>query len=782
MAVLTYLRRILESVDHPDMINLILHYLLALPSSLPSDGSSSRSMVSAARKRKSVDLATMMAQKADPGATPLLFNLVDLILACLRSRNQQTIHVTLQLVSAILKRHHRYAVITLLRTAVPPSNSVHRTVGAQDQEIEYIMYLAESIGSQSNFDDAYETVLRDTMTRLETHSCSIKLVAPRVPLNGQRAPIIPDSLPGAPKDVTEHTLQPDDPLLNSLLDLLETFFLNPVETNLSVTETLVDLAVCGYMRIEGWLVRDPETYVYEEETENKDAEEEILTDKEEDAEDPRLVELKRAKAMRKCQERPKWSTASLPRVLDVLKQLEEQVLEYKRTVPRFDELVNQRREAFQTADAMLNHSFASYRPTPNQQETPDRRSFEDLSRSASPSRPSTLEGLAQRLLSELATPSRPSSPRGRKEQTRHSGGAYSTPGPRPAPPPKDYHDARSYSPTSGRDETLSSYVAREESFANQLAAFAAIDQTILSKRVGLPTRRIDPIPLQFDKKPLPEVPTAEESEAEDTKEEQKEGDEEDRVDSSSSSGVEDLATVEVANDKNTGSHAEATVDNEPTSDSPSDGQAADDQPVDEVVQDKAIDDEAADHKSVESKPTEEQLSDDKSVDDKSVDHKPTDGHETASNTDESQSTDNKSAADQSVIQENNNHSDGGSIEENESSETKESDTEEGNTIEDKPNDNVQDGMDENKAVENGSSGESHEARDNQTGDQGDGNREEQTHAAQATVTDSPGKSSEPATVSVSHVITNVLVLQSFLFELASLIQVRAGLFDEVRFV
>jgi hypothetical protein len=40
---------------------------------------------------------------------------------------------------------------------------------------------------------------------------------------------------------------------------------------------------------------------------------------------------------------------------------------------------------------------------------------------------------------------------------------------------------------------------------------------------------------------------------------------------------------------------------------------------------------------------------------------------------------------------------------------------------------------------------------------------------------------EEKTVSVSHVLTNVIVLQSFLFELASLVQVRAGVFDEVRF-
>ena len=37
-------------------------------------------------------------------------------------------------------------------------------------------------------------------------------------------------------------------------------------------------------------------------------------------------------------------------------------------------------------------------------------------------------------------------------------------------------------------------------------------------------------------------------------------------------------------------------------------------------------------------------------------------------------------------------------------------------------------------------------------------------------------------VSVSHVLTNVIVLQEFLLELAALVQVRAGLFGEVRFV
>jgi hypothetical protein len=41
---------------------------------------------------------------------------------------------------------------------------------------------------------------------------------------------------------------------------------------------------------------------------------------------------------------------------------------------------------------------------------------------------------------------------------------------------------------------------------------------------------------------------------------------------------------------------------------------------------------------------------------------------------------------------------------------------------------------------------------------------------------------EEKLVSVSHVLTNVILLQEFLLELAALVQVRAGLFGEVRFI
>ncbi|VUC37424.1 unnamed protein product [Clonostachys rosea] len=597
VAVLTYLRRILEALDHPDMIHLILHYLLALPDIEPAqDLSSSTTSISNARKRKSMDLATMMASKSDTTVTPLLFNLVDLILACLRSRNQQTIHVTLQLVSAILKRHHRYAVITLLRTEILPGHTLQRTIGAHDQEVEYLMNLAGAIGGFDNFNDLYDDLLKDTKSRLESHSCSIKLMAPPVGKIKGREATAPSEHPDSPREIREHTLRVDDPLLNAMLDLLESFFLNPVETNLSVTESLVDLGICGYMSVEGWLTRNPENYIYDEEEEDIDEEdvedvevevknpeavaeldkqgestevEEEQKEKQEEDEqkeepeqevqqteqteaeavaertekegndsldskpkvvasqkvpevrDPRKIhEAQQEKEMRKCRRRPAWEPSSLPRFLAVIKRLCEQVDGYKEMIPRFEELLQQRREAFYTADRVL------YTPIPSRKETPQFDRMEETPRSGSPLRPSGFEGFAQRIFSELGTPSRTGSPKGRKEKALGTRSGAATPSHRidnyglaspkaiPIPPPKDFSLGqnepvkgalpRTLSPTPMGDDGMDDIEGDEGILAGRMADFAAVDQTILARRVGLPHREIEPIPLRFNKQSIPE--------------------------------------------------------------------------------------------------------------------------------------------------------------------------------------------------------------------------------------------------------------------------------------
>lgn len=501
------------------MINLILHYLLALPDIVPS--ASNRNSVSAARQRKSMDLATMMAaQQSEITATPLLFNLVDLILACLRSQSHQTIDVTLQLVSAILKRHHRYAVITLLHTERVRNGFAHRTVGAHEQELEFLMTLADVIGGQDNFNEIYENILRDTTVRLEGHPCSLKLVPPKVSVNNHKLPAIPDSLPGAPQDVHSHTLRPDDPVLNIILDRLKTFFLNPVATNLYLTEAIFDLAACGFMNIEGWFLRNPRVYTYPDDDDNATTPDSSTTAPP-PPDSPTYAEFQKVESIKMCRRRPQWAPSSLPRLLSTLQALVDEVAAYRDTIPRFNDLLQQRREAFQTADAEPAPPPAPPRSSSNNRfstpgsATPARSSLDLRSGSPAP-RPSGLEGFAQRILGELGTPSRSASPRGRKERERSAGGGDArVAAGAPPVPPKEFPlnletpsrsgvappTDRSYSPAG----TAASVDGRGDAVGSQLRAFQAVDQSILARRVGLPAvggtkkDKVEPIPLRFDK-------------------------------------------------------------------------------------------------------------------------------------------------------------------------------------------------------------------------------------------------------------------------------------------
>ncbi|TVY45060.1 UPF0518 protein [Lachnellula occidentalis] len=483
VAVLTYLRRILESLDHPDMIHLILHYLLALPDTTTTP-SGTRASISAARKRKSLDLATMMAPQIELASTPALFNLVDLIQASLKSESQQTISVTLQLISVILRRHHRYAITTLLWTTQVLSEGPQRTIGAHDKEMDFLLSLAGSVGGEDNFDEAYESHVKDSMSALESHLCSITLIAPKSIGGPSKFPGSQATIPGAPRDIRSHTLRPEDPMLKTLIGILATFFTNSVETNLSLTGAVVDLATCGFMRIDGWLLPDPSKFIYEEDEEAEDPYFMNLGDPIDVEEKAQMREIKK---MRKT---PKWAESQIPRFLTQLNTLVDQASTYRSDIPRFDELLQQRRDAFQATSSSTATPISIHQPPP-------RSSLESSSSSSSPPRKSGFDSLAQRIFPEFGTPSRSKSPRGRRSgQDRSSSGinggyGFSTPtsSRNPVPPPQFPMGLEN--PSRGSSRAFSRSPLRDASQqrgvpASQAAAFAAVDQSILSRKVGLP--------------------------------------------------------------------------------------------------------------------------------------------------------------------------------------------------------------------------------------------------------------------------------------------------------
>lgn len=465
VAVLTYLRRILESLDHPDMIHLILHYLLALPDSNKTSADSP-TQVSAARKRKSMDLATIMASQQMEASTPALFNLVDLIQDCLKSENQQTVSVTLQLVSVVLRKHHRYAVPTLLSTSHVVSETPERTIGGHEAEMNFLLGLVGEIGTDDDFDTIYDNHVKDCMNLLESHPCSTNLVAPKV-LGSTKTPGAQATIAGAPKDVRAHTLRPEDPMLKALLVVLGTFFLNSVETNLSLTGTIVDLATCGHMRLDGWLLPEGTTYTFQEEAEESDPDE-IATS---GLDEMDILEKCQLRNLRNNRRLPTWKSTTTPTLLKTLQKLTSQIACYREEIPRFDDLLQQRREAFQATSAI--------EVTPTVHQPPPRSSFDSETRSISPRRPvNVVDSLAQRILDKIETPnrSRTGSPRGRRSlEAQRNGGAT------PNLVPRSGVEVRgSPSPLrqAGADRIVDS----------QARAFEGVDRGILARRVG--TRKV----------------------------------------------------------------------------------------------------------------------------------------------------------------------------------------------------------------------------------------------------------------------------------------------------
>ena len=251
----------LESIDHPDLTRLILQYLFGIHVA-SSDSESSARPTALARRRKSEGLIFHLANRSD-NPSPDLFNLADLILGSLESKNQQTLAATLRLLSVIFRKHHPHALILLLKTRTSRDSDEQRTVDSQERQIDNLLSMAGEIADTQSCEGSYERYLQDSRIRLENHSCTARLLS--LPDTGS---VRPSTIHiKAELAMKKHTLVAEDPLLLRLLGLMENFYLNDVETNLGLTEVLIDLASCGYTRIEGWFLADPSDCTFSDDME-----------------------------------------------------------------------------------------------------------------------------------------------------------------------------------------------------------------------------------------------------------------------------------------------------------------------------------------------------------------------------------------------------------------------------------------------------------------------------------------------------------------------------------
>ncbi|KAF2093491.1 hypothetical protein NA57DRAFT_81420 [Rhizodiscina lignyota] len=423
VAVLMYLRRILEALDHPELIHMMLQYLLAMPegmNGLPQESSASPRLV---RRRRSLMLLASNP-KDDEQLNPSLFSLVDLILSSLRSNNQQTVTAAFRLVSIILSKNHTYGIGSLVKVSFSSNKEIHRTHGSLNAEMDAYLDLAKTIGD-TGLDEAYESHLKDALKLLESHTCSAQIL--KLDELGF-APKQADSSLICLREPTTHHLSPDDSMFRYTLEVLETFLTNNVEVNLGLTETVITLASCGHLLLEGWLSVEPSKYVYHDTDSNLESSIQSLSQSMTATNGALPTEADHITALELARRRPNWYRRNTPSLLAALHAIHAELSSVRAAVPDFDVLLTARRQAFSLYDAISEaianapppvppKDFAQASPPRSQAGTPapkdGKRSIADrifaeyersISGSGSPSKPIPGVGktlnLAQRMLAD----------------------------------------------------------------------------------------------------------------------------------------------------------------------------------------------------------------------------------------------------------------------------------------------------------------------------------------------------------------------------------------------
>ncbi|KAJ5195478.1 uncharacterized protein N7498_008916 [Penicillium cinerascens] len=318
-AVLTYMCRILDSIDQGELVHRILQFLLA--SSPPPE----EQMDMSASRRKSLNvLAALASEAAQP--SPSLFNLRDLVLLGLHSSNRQTVLATLRLLNVVLQRHHQFSR-ALIHT-VPGQPAQQRSVGAFNAELEQLLTLGTSIFDDPSLNESFDDYVADATWTLESRLC--------LPVSAA------DEVEGAIPLPLQ--LQQDDPIVRGLLGCVETFFTNSVIVNLALTGVLMSLASSHLFSLDGWVLVDPANYDSPEESSDE------------------LDPIHRAYQI------PTWPATANPTLTAALQRLVDQVRQWQQDLPDFDVLVAARRDLLHLGErpqSPMDRSRPSYPGSPD---------------------------------------------------------------------------------------------------------------------------------------------------------------------------------------------------------------------------------------------------------------------------------------------------------------------------------------------------------------------------------------------------------------------------------
>ena len=338
VAVLTYLAAILEALNHPDLVHMMLTYLLAVPEAsgarpgptIPIRPSMHPRSPSTLKRRQSLMLLTSL-RSSDETMEPDLFSLIDLVINSVTSSNSQTVYASLKLLSTMIARQKSFVLGGLLKVDLLQADALLRTAGALEVEVDMYTELAAVVHNHNGLDETYGSLADDILHTIETQI-----------------------LPGAP--VRTHATQPagscanclairpDDALLRCMMTKLRTFFTNSIEVNLALTQALIALACCVDVRLDKWIGLDPRSYVYDEENETAQcAWRADLSDDEESA----------YSHVYQAARRPVWPSKEIPLLCASLQALCAELHDMRTSVAGLDQLLAAREQLLQATSARV---------------------------------------------------------------------------------------------------------------------------------------------------------------------------------------------------------------------------------------------------------------------------------------------------------------------------------------------------------------------------------------------------------------------------------------------
>ncbi|KAK5269149.1 hypothetical protein LTR96_005933 [Exophiala xenobiotica] len=236
-AVITHLSLMLLAVDHYQLVERMLGYLLASPNTprVNREKSHRRQRMSVSRS-KSIDQLKALAETSN-SPSPNLFNLLDLLVMSLRSSHSETVNACLKLLSVIVEKHHCHVLKLLFRVEEVASWRGQRQVDELNSYLCKLFESSEAIAKDTDLDGSYQASLMDGQVLLEQHSCFRTGVVDNDLGNGRSM-----------------TIAPECKLFDALVQLLRNFFANDSVTNLYLTKALVALTTCEHMNLQRWLL------------------------------------------------------------------------------------------------------------------------------------------------------------------------------------------------------------------------------------------------------------------------------------------------------------------------------------------------------------------------------------------------------------------------------------------------------------------------------------------------------------------------------------------------